>query len=430
MSTAIRYAARTHVGLVRQGNEDSLYAGPRLLAIADGMGGHVGGDVASRIVINSIAPLDEDAPPGDLLGTLREAAETANNALRAAIEENPKLEGMGTTLTAMLFDGARIGMVHIGDSRAYLRTDGETSQISHDDTLVQQLVDEGKLTPQQASVHPHRSYILYALLGNDDITPHLSIRQAQIGDRYLLCSDGVSDYVPEHIADAMTIQDPGAAADRLIELALQAGGRDNISCIVADIVEEGRGTEEPLVEGAAAEEAEPEEEAAALQSTDGIRRRRSRRRPVIAGLIVLAVILAAAGGLYAWVQSQYFVKAAGERVGVYRGVNASIGGIHLYQRVRLSDLQVDDLVGTVRKSVHDGLQADNRADAEAIVTNLSDHELLPPCPPPQPPRTTAPKKTTPKQTAPNKTRRPRRNRQPNTPTPSPTPTPVPGKDCR
>ncbi|HVX46969.1 MAG TPA: protein phosphatase 2C domain-containing protein [Mycobacteriales bacterium] len=441
MSVSIHFAARTHRGLVRTGNEDSLYAGPRFLAIADGMGGHVGGEVASRIVIRSMAPLDEDAPPGDLLGTLRTAAEAANNALRAAIEDQPDLEGMGTTLTAMLFDGTRIGMVHIGDSRAYLRSEGETSQISHDDTLVQKLVDEGKLTPEQASVHPHRSAILYALMGNDDIAPDLSIREARVGDRYLLCSDGVSDllhprsdHIPDVIADALAIEDPEAAADRLIELSLQAGGRDNISCIIADVVEEGQGSDAPVVEGAAAEPVE-DESPAALQATDPRPKRQRfarRRRRVIFGLGLVVLLLAAAAGLFAWTRTQYFVKATGDqKVAIYRGVNTSIGGIHLYQKVRVSSLQVADLVGTARKSVHDGLAADGRSDADAIVANLTRNERLPVCPPPaptQPPRTTPPPtKHQPgqkqKKTKPTPTPTP-------TPTPSPTPPPVPGKDCR
>jgi protein phosphatase len=449
VSVAIHYAARTHRGLVRPGNEDPLYAGPRFLAIADGMGGHVGGEVASRIVIRSMAPLDEDAPPGDLLGTLRVAAESANIALRAAIDEDPELEGMGTTLTAMLFDGTRIGMVHIGDSRAYLRSEGETSQISHDDTLVQKLVDEGKLTPEQASVHPHRSAILYALMGNEDIAPDLSIREARIGDRYLLCSDGVSDllhprsdHIPDVIADALAIADPEAAADRLIELSLQAGGRDNISCIIADVVEEGLGSEAPVVEGAAAEAAEDElTDRAALQDRDPHPKRRRfarRRRRAIFGLVVVVVLLLAAGGLYAWTQSQYFVKATGDdKVAIFRGVNASVAGVHLYRKVRVSDLQVADLVGTARKSVHDGLAADGRSDADAIVSNLTDHERLPVCPPPAPDPTTNPPKTNPPaHTQPGQKHQPGRNQRKNrptptpTPAPSPTPPPVPGKDCR
>ena len=146
MSFALRYAARSDRGLIRNNNQDSVYAGPRLLAVADGMGGHAAGDLASKVVISTLAYLDEDRPHDDLIGSLRDATADANQHLRDLVAEDPNLDGMGTTLTAFLFAGNRIGVVHVGDSRAYLLRGGQLAQITHDDTFVQALVDEGRIT--------------------------------------------------------------------------------------------------------------------------------------------------------------------------------------------------------------------------------------------------------------------------------------------
>ena len=190
MTLTLRYAARSDRGLIRGGNQDSVYAGPRLLAVADGMGGMAAGDVASNIVIAAMAPLDEDVPGNALVDALRGAVETANQQIRDAVDANPAMEGMGTTLTALLFSGTRFGMVHIGDSRAYLLREGEFVQVTKDDTYVQMLVDEGQITEEEASSHPQRSLLTRALQGSD-ADPEYSVRQAVPGDRYLLCSDEI-----------------------------------------------------------------------------------------------------------------------------------------------------------------------------------------------------------------------------------------------
>ena len=191
MTLILNYAARSDMGLVRGNNEDSVYAGPRLLALADGMGGHAAGEVASQLVISAISPLDNDQPGDDILEDMRRHIESGNDLIREAICDNPDLDGMGTTLVAMLFDGAKMGMASVGDSRAYLLRDGELHQITRDDSFVQDLVDEGRITPEEASVHPKRSLITNALMG-DECRPHLTIREVAVGDRYLICSDGLS----------------------------------------------------------------------------------------------------------------------------------------------------------------------------------------------------------------------------------------------
>src|SRR5579875_3721105 len=250
VSLVLRYAARSDVGLVRSNNEDSVYAGARLLALADGMGGHAAGEVASQLAIAALAHLDDDEPGGDLLGKLDAAVRAGNAAIAAQVEADPELEGMGTTLTAILFAGNRIGLVHIGDSRGYLLRDGELTQITKDDTFVQTLVDEGRITPEEAHSHPQRSLIMRALTGHE-VEPTLTMREVRVGDRFLLCSDGLSDPVSdETIREALQIPDVSESAERLIELALRGGGPDNVTVVVADVVDNDYGQTQPILAGA------------------------------------------------------------------------------------------------------------------------------------------------------------------------------------
>ena len=253
MTLVLRYSARSDRGLVRANNEDSVYAGPRLLALADGMGGHAAGEVASQLVIAALARLDDDEPGGDLLSKLDDAVHQGNIAIAAHVDADPELEGMGTTLTAILFAGNRLGLVHIGDSRGYLMRDGELTQITKDDTFVQTLVDEGRITAEEAHSHPQRSLIMRALTGHE-VDPTLSMREALAGDRYLLCSDGLSDPVShETIAEALQIADVNESADRLIELALRGGGPDNVTVVVADVIDVtsyDHGQTQPILAGA------------------------------------------------------------------------------------------------------------------------------------------------------------------------------------
>jgi serine/threonine protein phosphatase PrpC len=238
MTLELRFAVRSDVGLLREGNEDSAYAGPRLLAVADGMGGHAAGEVASAAVIEAMRPLDTHVPGGELLNALDHAVRRADKALRDMIQANPALHGMGTTLTALLWSGSQLGLVHIGDSRAYLVREGEVFQITHDHTLVQSLLDEGKITAAEASSHPQRLLLLRALCGDHAFSlPDIQLREARPGDRYLLCSDGLHVAAP---ADAiarvlLTVPDPDQATADLIALAMDGGAPDNITCIVADV---------------------------------------------------------------------------------------------------------------------------------------------------------------------------------------------------
>ena len=239
MTLALRYAVRSDVGLLREGNEDSAYAGPHLLAIADGMGGHAAGEVASAATITALAPLDAEHPASDLVNALAGAVASANMRLQELIISDPSVEGMGTTLTALLWSDGQAALCHIGDSRAYVLRNGQFYQITHDHTLVQSLVDEGKITEDDVATHPHRSLLLRALDGRTVADPDLSTHETMAGDRYLLCSDGLSGVVTEQTLHQTlgSVWDPEKAALQLIELAIRGGGPDNITCIVADVVD-------------------------------------------------------------------------------------------------------------------------------------------------------------------------------------------------
>ncbi len=260
MTLALRYAVRSDVGLLREGNEDSAYAGPCLLAVADGMGGHAAGEVASAVTIGALAELDTGTrDPGrteDMMADLSNAVAAANMRLQQMIMANPAVEGMGTTLTAVLWSDGHAAVCHIGDSRGYLLRGSELYQITHDHTLVQSLVDEGRITEDDVSTHPQRSLLLRALDGRTVAEPDLSMHDAHLGDRYLLCSDGLSGVVSdETLRDTLAgISDPEAATRQLIDLAIRGGGPDNITCIVADVVDSGktRPSTTPVLAGAAA----------------------------------------------------------------------------------------------------------------------------------------------------------------------------------
>jgi PPM family protein phosphatase len=404
MTLVLRYSARSDRGLVRQNNQDSVYAGPRLLALADGMGGHAAGEVASKLVIQALVPLDEDVPGDDLLSELRNATAAGNEAISRLVAEQPDLEGMGTTLTAILFAGNRLGLVHIGDSRAYLMRDGKLSQITKDDTFVQSLIDEGRISEEEAHTHPQRSLLLRALTGHE-AEPSLMVREARAGDRYLLCSDGLSSVVSEEtLEQTLRIPDPDVCADRMIELALRGGGPDNITVIVADVVDIDFGEDAPIVGGAAGDGSEadqaPPDSAAARAAVTTLPRVAPRRvepttmeLPVVrrggsrVGLIVAAalVLLVGAGVLARlWVMQQYYVGVNGDQVAIYQGVRGSVLGLPLQRLREGSEIKVQDLQETARSAVRDGIISGNGlADAHATVDRLR-HELLPPCPTEQP----------------------------------------------
>jgi protein phosphatase len=400
MTLVLRYSARSDRGLVRQNNQDAVYAGPRLLALADGMGGHAAGEVASSLVISALAPLDDDDPGDDLLRELHNATVEGNAAIQRQVLEAPDLEGMGTTLTAILFKGTRLGLVHIGDSRAYQLRDGAFTQITKDDTFVQSLIDEGRITEEEAHTHPQRSLLLRAITGQD-VEPSLTVREARAGDRYLLCSDGLSGVVSdETLANTLrSYVDPRECADRLIELALRGGGPDNITCIVADVVDVEFGEDAPIVGGSVGDGrdiAPPPDSAAARASATTLTRtaplrvqpaapapiaRRGRLRQVLAVLAVVAVLVGGAALARTWVLQQYYVGADAERVAIFQGVRGSVLGFPLQRLAEPTDIALTDLPEAARSNVRVGILTNGLAGARATVARLREG-MLPPCPPP------------------------------------------------
>jgi PPM family protein phosphatase len=456
MTLVLRYAARSDRGLVRANNEDSVYAGARLLALADGMGGHAAGEVASQLVIAALAHLDDDEPGGDLLSQLNEAVHQGNAAIAAHVEADPELEGMGTTLTAILFAGNKLGLVHIGDSRGYLLRDGELGQITKDDTFVQTLVDEGRITAEEAHSHPQRSLIMRALTGHE-VEPTLIVREARSGDRYLLCSDGLSDPVShETILDALQIPDVAESADRLIELALRGGGPDNVTVVVADVVDYGYGQTQPILAGAVSgddDQTAPPNTAAGRASAFNPRRNaagplkrpstepeppprkpRSRRRMFYAAILLVLLVAAGLAVGRFMLRSNYYVAEHDGAVYIMRGVQGSFLGMPLQQPFRIACLDdrndlkiigVDDArsgcqllkVGDLRESeraqVSAGLPTGSVDDAIRQLNELGQTSLLPICAPPKP--TTSSTPPPPPPTPPSPSLQP----SPSTPDPSP-----------
>ncbi|MFA3877291.1 Stp1/IreP family PP2C-type Ser/Thr phosphatase [Streptomyces sp. MMCC 100] len=380
MSLSLRFAAGSHKGMIREGNEDSGYAGPRLLAIADGMGGQAAGEVASSEVISTIVALDDDVPGSDVLTSLGAAVQRANDQLRQMVEEDPALEGMGTTLTALLWTGQRLGMVHVGDSRAYLLRDGVLTQITQDHTWVQRLVDEGRITEEEADTHPQRSLLMRALGSGDHVEPDLSIREVRAGDRYLICSDGLSGVVSHQtMEDALaSYQGPQETVQELIQLALRGGGPDNITVIVADVLDLDTGdtlaaqlSDTPVVVGAVAENQAQTGDNGIMQTPAGraaglgrprggggefgppgsgdttgfiptggfddygpddfVKPRKNRKwlKRSLYTALALAVIGGGTYGGWRWTQTQYYVGTNNDHLALYRGISQDLAWVSL-----------------------------------------------------------------------------------------------------
>lgn len=237
MPLMLESAVRTHVGRVRRSNEDAVFASPRLAAVADGVGGHAAGEVASRVVVNALVELEKSHVPRPVDVALADAVLDGNRAVGFVASRRPECAGMGTTLVAVAVDDDRYVVAGIGDSRTYLLRDDRLIRLTHDDSLVQLLIDEGRLTDDEARSHPQRSVVLEALDGGPGRGPRISCLPARAGDRVLLCSDGLSDLVDDEVLhESLREPDRERCADRLLRQALDAGGRDNVSLVVGDLV--------------------------------------------------------------------------------------------------------------------------------------------------------------------------------------------------
>ncbi|HEY5981579.1 MAG TPA: protein phosphatase 2C domain-containing protein [Microlunatus sp.] len=473
MALQLRIASQSEVGLVRKNNQDSGYASPHLLVVADGMGGAAAGDLASAVAIDSIRRLDtpelltgptvaEPAPTppeGDtehtvvvpapaggtpdqgpaglnpLLGRFAASVADANARIADLVAADYTLEGMGTTVTGAVFDGQRIGLVHIGDSRAYLLRDGHLEQLTHDHSWVQSLVDDGKISPDEAAYHPHRSLLLKVLNGQPANDPDLTTVELEEGDRLLFCSDGLCGLVDDdRIGQLAGHPDLDVAVTDLVDAALAAGGIDNITVILAEAIpaagsvsppegaDAARSEDEdtavrpavgaavvlgaaaereipsvprrsPVVPGLSPDDDEEEEEddtpangtavAATAQGAPPAQDDESRyapgppiRRPFVRTLLVgLAILLVAGAGLgagYAWTRTQYFVGAAGDQVAIYQGLPDGIPGLQLAQVYEVQDLPVSSLPPYYQAQVTAGIEVASLEAARVTVAELQD----------------------------------------------------------
>lgn len=386
------YAARSDVGLVRSNNQDSGYAGANLLVLADGMGGPAGGDIASSVALAHLVPLDTDSHPAEaMLPLLREALMDAHEELSERSKRDKDLEGLGTTCIALMRSGNKLAMVHIGDSRAYVLRGDSLTQVTTDHSFVQYLVETGQITPEEAEHHPNRNVVL-RILGDAhaDVTPDETVREAVIGDRWLLCSDGLSGVVsPETIGTILaSVEDPGECAEELIRLALRAGGPDNITCVVADIVESGSFPPgPPQIVGAAAIDRHAASRGGSGAAARAAALRRARtidldedededpspaRRwfaPLLA--LLLAGLLIGAGWLgWTWTQTQYYVIGQDGYVVIHQGIPQSLGPWELSHAVEVTDISLDELSEVDRLRLEDPVLRSSREAIDAYLEQL------------------------------------------------------------
>ena len=409
----VRVGASTDIGQVREGNEDSYLVIEPLYAVADGMGGHRGGEVASSLALETVQGMFERRE-----GSLAEQVAEANRAVFDRSQNDRSVSGMGTTLTAAQVDGNRVHLVHVGDSRAYLLRGGELTQITEDHTLVHRMVMEGEITPEEAETHPHRSILTRALGVDQTIQVDEGDIEVVPGDRILLCTDGLTGMVPEGQIREILLEtpDPQEAVEKLVKVANRAGGIDNITAMILEFGDDGGGpgatkesaipqqptTERPIppaappnrsditIVGAPIPEPPPEASispgrappARPLSRTDrpapgrGTDRSRpgSRRVGRKVGIwtgVTLAIVALGVVGLRLYLDSQWFVGVSNGRVAIFRGVPAEVGGLELHSVVVETSIPAEraESIGFYR-GLPDGITADDRAGAEAIVESI------------------------------------------------------------
>lgn len=409
MATTIKSAAVSHVGKIRANNQDSGYAGKQLFIVADGMGGHAGGDVASALAIQRITEADRPFTSAhDAEFALQSALIAANSLIAETVFDRPELTGMGTTVTALLRVGDHVALAHIGDSRLYLYRDNTLEQVTVDHTFVQRLVDSGRITPEEAAVHPRRS-VLMRVLGDIDTSPEIdtAVVETEPGDRWMLCSDGLSSYVSDDKIQAVlrAVPSPKDAADRLVRESLDQGAPDNVTVVIVDVDKTpDSASNPPITVGSAAlplslessperkplrlptlllhplkaaqedSHFEPESDEYLKELIQEDRRRALRRRVswlLAIGLIGALIVTALVVG-YRWTQTRYYVGTNGSTVAIYKGVQQDIGPIALSEVFEETSIRVDSLSTFEQQRVVDTITADSLDDARQIVSRLDD----------------------------------------------------------
>ena len=380
----LRWAARTDVGRARDRNEDSFFAGDHVFVVADGLGGHNAGDVASSLAVEPFKALDRrvDGQPSERVARLlTDTVLEANRAVYRRAQSDAKVRGMGTTLTAVAITNGAAHLAHVGDSRCYLLRGGAMNQLSNDHTLVARMVQEGKLTTEQAEVHPQRS-ILTRALGAE---PEVDVDSLEVdllpGDRLLLCSDGLSSVIPEErireILSSATELDNGCGL--LIDEANAQGGPDNITVVAVEVTGTPPARSGPPV----ARRAERIEHAA----------RRGRRVPVrgiIWALVILLIGLGGFIGFRSWVNRSFYVGVDGNKVAIFRGLPTEIGGLRLHHVEEPTAITIEQVSPELRPNLRDGIRVGSLAEARARVADL---RLVTPAPSASPSPSPTPTKT-------------------------------------
>lgn len=375
----LRFAARSEIGRVRKNNEDAGYAATDLLVVADGMGGHEAGELASAATVAAVvAAASKESNADEVLGNLSEAVVTSGEYIADVVAANRDLAGMGTTMTVVALRGDRIAMAHVGDSRAYLYRDNELQQMTKDHTFVQSLVDSGEITKEQAAVHPRRNLMMRAIDGIHAVEVDLSVREARIGDRFLLCSDGLCGVIGhEVISECISAPDPTHAVTLLIDAAMAAGAPDNITVVVADVVNDEL-LVDPVLIGSAADSVNqqrlpevdfPEESEAVPEKEWEFELSKFKlKRLLIPILSTLGILALVAAGSLLWISRQWYVGvyAPTDSVAIYQGVAS--GG--LSRLVEVSTLAVKELPDFERTQVLGTIDSSTHADAQAAVSRL------------------------------------------------------------
>ncbi|NBX70840.1 MAG: serine/threonine-protein phosphatase [Actinobacteria bacterium] len=382
---SLRFVGRSEIGHVRKNNEDSGYASTDLLVVADGMGGHSAGELASAATVAAVVSACENSQQVDeLLTLLSDAVITSGEYIADVVSSNRELTGMGTTLTAIAMREDRIAMAHVGDSRAYLMRDGELLQMTKDHTYVQSLVDTGEITADEAIMHPRRNLLMRAIDGIHAVEVDLSVREARIGDRFLLCSDGLCGVISdEKIADALQLSDPTQSVTELIDKVLSAGAPDNVTVIIADVITDGE-LVDPVLVGAAIENETQErlpdidfpdelstEPAVEIAQTEFARSKRSWLKPVVATLLAIALVMSA--GVW-WLANQWYLAEYKPThvVAVYQGIPT--GG--LSRLIDVSDIPIKSLPAFEQQQLGNTIDALTYEDAVGSLNRLKARATL------------------------------------------------------
>ena len=376
-------AAATDVGLVREGNEDSYLTEGPLFAVADGMGGHRGGEVASQLAVETLEKLFKEGA-----GDLPDQVQEANRVVFERSVLDRKVAGMGTTLTAALVEGDRVRLAHVGDSRAYLLRDGTLRLLTEDHTLVHRMVSEGEISKEEAETHPQRSVLTRALGVDTVVDVDDDSLQVRPGDRLLLCTDGLTSMVSEDEIEEVlrTVPDPQEAAQRLVQRANEAGGVDNTTVVILDFSDDDAA-------GRPDGQATPSREAIAPARVG--RPARSRRLPtrkllVWAGIIV-AVVVVALVGLRLYLDSQWYVGVSDGHVAIFRGIPTEVAGFDLHHVVVETTISAEKAESlALYPDLGDGITAEDRERASAIVEQIRlDVEQMQQIPKPNQPNSTS-----------------------------------------